>query len=132
MSEIYDAIVIGSGHNGLTCASYLAKSGLKVLVLEESPTIGGMTNTEEITLPGFKSDNLCPFAFSLPTSHPPLPNSSYRVMAMNSSFLTRAGLMLFRMAIRSLFTAMSIKPVKASPAFPKRMQRSGFHSTSLS
>ncbi|HSF00627.1 MAG TPA: FAD-dependent oxidoreductase [Nitrososphaeraceae archaeon] len=48
----YDAIVIGAGHNGLTCACYLAKASLKVLVLEEYHTIGGMTITEEITLPG--------------------------------------------------------------------------------
>jgi phytoene dehydrogenase-like protein len=52
----YDAIIIGAGHNGLTCASYLAKAGLKVLVVEEYHTIGGMTTTEEITLSGFKSD----------------------------------------------------------------------------
>jgi len=52
----YDTIVIGAGHNGLTCACYLAKAGLKVLVLEKYPTIGGMTITEEITLPGYKSD----------------------------------------------------------------------------
>jgi beta-carotene ketolase (CrtO type) len=52
----FDAIVIGAGHNGLTCACYLAKAGLKVLVLEEYQSIGGMTITEEITLPGFKSD----------------------------------------------------------------------------
>lgn len=54
--EQYDAIVIGAGHNGLTCACYLAKAGLKVLVLEEYQSIGGMTITEEVTLPGFKSD----------------------------------------------------------------------------
>lgn len=55
-SSDYDAIIIGAGHNGLTCGCYLAKAGLKVLVLEEYHSIGGMTITEEITLPGFKSD----------------------------------------------------------------------------
>ena len=55
-SAIADAIIVGAGHNGLTCAAYLAKAGLKVLVLEEYRSIGGMTITEEITLPGFKSD----------------------------------------------------------------------------
>src|SRR5438445_323818 len=51
-----DAIVIGAGHNGLTCASYLAKAGMSVLVLEQYRIVGGMTLTEELTLPGFKSD----------------------------------------------------------------------------
>ena len=56
MSHPYDAIVIGAGHNGLTCACYLAAAGLKVLVLEQYQTVGGMTATEEETLPGFWSD----------------------------------------------------------------------------
>jgi phytoene dehydrogenase-like protein len=56
MPEAYDVIVIGAGHNGLTCACYLAKAGFKVLVLEQYHTVGGMTVTEEITLPGFHSD----------------------------------------------------------------------------
>jgi phytoene dehydrogenase-like protein len=56
MPHPHDAIVIGAGHNGLTCACYLAKAELKVLVLEQYHTVGGMTVTEEETLPGFWSD----------------------------------------------------------------------------
>src|SRR5262247_1839954 len=56
MSRAYDAIVIGAGHNGLTCACYLARVGLKILVLEQYHQVGGMTVTEEETLPGFWSD----------------------------------------------------------------------------
>lgn len=56
MSHPYDAIVIGAGHNGLTCACYLAKAGLTVFVVEQYHTVGGMTVSEEVTLPGFLSD----------------------------------------------------------------------------
>ncbi len=44
----YDAIVIGAGHNGLTNAAYLAKSGLKVLVLEKNDYIGGAAVSREL------------------------------------------------------------------------------------
>lgn len=56
MSAEFDAIVIGAGHNGLTCACYLAKAGLQVIVLEQGTAVGGMTGTAEITLPGYWSD----------------------------------------------------------------------------
>jgi len=49
----YDAIVIGAGVNGLTCAAYLAKAGLKPLVLERQPSIGGCAQTAAI-VPGFR------------------------------------------------------------------------------
>jgi phytoene dehydrogenase-like protein len=48
----YDAIVIGGGHNGLTNAAYLAKGGLRTLVLERRPIVGGAAITEELR-PGF-------------------------------------------------------------------------------
>src|SRR5262245_7990384 len=56
MASGYNAIVVGAGHNGLCCACYLAKAGLKVLVLEQYSSPGGMTISEEIVGPGFLSD----------------------------------------------------------------------------
>lgn len=52
----HDVIVAGGGHNGLTAATYLAKAGLDVLVLEEKDEVGGGVVTEEVTLPGFRHD----------------------------------------------------------------------------
>ena len=51
----YDVIVVGSGHNGLTTAGYLARAGLRVLVLERRPIVGGAVCTEEV-IPGYKID----------------------------------------------------------------------------
>lgn len=52
----YDAIIIGAGHNGLTCACYLARAGMRVLVAEAKDAIGGMTTTSELVMPGFWTD----------------------------------------------------------------------------
>ena len=53
MAERYDAVIIGGGHNGLVSAAYLARSGLKTLVLEQRPVLGGAAVTEEL-FPGFR------------------------------------------------------------------------------
>src|SRR5260221_294564 len=50
----YDAVIVGAGHNGLTCACYLAKAGLKVKVLERRAVVGGAAVTEEFH-PGFRN-----------------------------------------------------------------------------
>jgi len=53
MPEFYDAVIVGAGHNGLVTAGYLARAGLRVLVLESRGVVGGACVTEEI-FPGFK------------------------------------------------------------------------------
>ncbi len=85
----YDAIVIGSGPNGLAAGIVLAQSGLEVLIVEGHSEIGGGTRTAELTLPGFHHD-VCsaihpmglasPFLKSLPLTefglewiHPEVP-----------------------------------------------------------
>ncbi|MGC9105397.1 MAG: phytoene desaturase family protein [Thermoprotei archaeon] len=45
---MYDAVVVGGGHNGLVAAAYLAKAGLRVAVFERRPFVGGAAVTEEI------------------------------------------------------------------------------------
>ncbi|HEX5418712.1 MAG TPA: NAD(P)/FAD-dependent oxidoreductase [Gammaproteobacteria bacterium] len=56
MSERYDIVAVGSGHNGLVAAAYLAAAGKKVLVLERNAWFGGGVVTRELTLPGFRHD----------------------------------------------------------------------------
>jgi phytoene dehydrogenase-like protein len=66
VSSRYDAIVIGSGHNGLVCGTYLAKAGLKTLVLERREIIGGAAVTEEFS-PGFRASR---FSYVMSLLHP--------------------------------------------------------------
>ncbi|MDE0369953.1 MAG: NAD(P)-binding protein, partial [bacterium] len=49
----FDGIIIGGGYNGLTLGGYMARQGLRTLVLERRLAYGGATITEEVTKPGF-------------------------------------------------------------------------------
>jgi phytoene dehydrogenase-like protein len=52
--QTYDVVIIGAGHNGLTCAAYLGMAGLSVKVVERRPVVGGAAVTEEFH-PGFRN-----------------------------------------------------------------------------
>lgn len=81
MSNNYDAIIIGGGHNGLVAAAYLAKAGIKPLVLERRPMLGGVTSTTEIA-PGYRVDALLHDA------------GNFRPAILRDLFLTMQGLEL--------------------------------------
>ena len=63
MTQNFDAIIVGGGHNGLTCAAYLARAGRKVLVLEQRHVLGGAAVSEEV-FPGF-TYSVCSYVVSL-------------------------------------------------------------------
>jgi phytoene dehydrogenase-like protein len=88
MATIYDAIIIGAGHNGLTTAAYLAKAGKKVLVLERRHVLGGAAVTEEI-YPGFKY-SVCSYVVSLLRPEVirelELPNYDLEIIPLDSTF----------------------------------------------
>jgi phytoene dehydrogenase-like protein len=66
MKPTYDVVIVGAGHNGLTCAAYLAKAGLSVRVLERREQIGGAAVTQEFH-PGFRNSAA---AYTVSLLHP--------------------------------------------------------------
>jgi phytoene dehydrogenase-like protein len=69
----YDAVVVGSGPNGLAAAIVFAQTGRSVLVLEAQPTIGGGARSAELTLPGFTHD-ICSAVYPMAVSTEFLPS----------------------------------------------------------
>jgi phytoene dehydrogenase-like protein len=69
VADEYDAVIIGSGPNGLAAAIALARAGCSVLVCEANATIGGGTRSAELTLPGFVHD-VCSAVHPLATGSP--------------------------------------------------------------
>src|SRR5439155_3145265 len=69
MSKSYDAVVVGSGPNGLSAAVALAQKGKSVLVVEAADTVGGGTRSAELTLPGFVHD-VCSSAHPMAVASP--------------------------------------------------------------
>ncbi|KAJ8443688.1 hypothetical protein Cgig2_019670 [Carnegiea gigantea] len=90
LKKKWDAVIVGGGHNGLTAAAYLARSGLSVAVLERRHVIGGAAVTEEI-IPGFKFSR-CSYLQSL-----------LRPSVLRELELKRHGLKLFK-PIATVFT----------------------------
>src|SRR5580658_9019213 len=93
MAERYDALIIGGGHNGLTCGAYLARAGLKTLVLERRHVIGGAAVTEEV-VPGFK---FSVFSYLMSLLHPrviadlELAKYGYKVLPATDMFAPLPG-----------------------------------------
>ncbi|HAD05699.1 MAG TPA: FAD-dependent oxidoreductase, partial [Anaerolineaceae bacterium] len=69
----WDAVIVGSGPNGLAAAVHLAQNGLKVLVIEAAHQPGGGLRSSELTLPGFIHD----------------PCATVHALAVNSPFLSQ-------------------------------------------
>lgn len=88
---IYDAVIVGAGHNGLVAASYLARAGLKVVVVEKNDWIGGAAVSREL-YPGFTYSN-CSYVSSL-----------FRPEIMRDLELPRHGLQILPYEGGALFT----------------------------
>ena len=78
MSDTFDIVVAGGGHNALVAAAYLTRAGFECCVLDARPVLGGDTATEELTLPGFHHDT-CSTAHNLIQASPTLRDNELRL-----------------------------------------------------
>jgi phytoene dehydrogenase-like protein len=131
MARDHDVIVIGAGHNGLVTAAYLAKAGLRVLVLERREVVGGCCVTEEIW-PGYKVSTaayvnsllrpeiirdleLKRHGFEMlprsPSSFTPFPDDRYLIMGPEKDLNYRE------------ISKFSVKDAEALPRYEKMLER---------
>ena len=131
MAAQYDAIIIGSGHNGLVCGAYLARAGLKTLVLERRSLIGGASVTEEF-VPGFRGSR---FSYVMSLLHPrviadlELKSFGLEVLAANDLFCPLGGdqYIVFsddEKKIQAEFARFSKHDAQAYPEFNRQLQES--------
>jgi phytoene dehydrogenase-like protein len=141
MTKKYDAVVVGSGPNGLAAAITLARAGRSVLVIEGGETIGGGSRTKKVTLPGFHHD-ICsaihplgigsPFFRELPLDqfglewiHPEIPVAHplndgtavalYRSLAATADSIGRDGRAWMRLMEPLVADWESLAPAMLSP-----------------
>jgi len=129
-TQIFDAVIVGAGHNGLVCAAYLAKAGKKVLVLEQRHILGGAAASDEI-FPGF-TFSVFSYVVSLFRPHIirelELTRHGYRVIPLECTFtpfpdgesLTRCG---DPQATRREIARFSPKDAEMAPRFSMAMTK---------
>ncbi|MHB8528971.1 MAG: phytoene desaturase family protein, partial [Caulobacteraceae bacterium] len=127
----YDAILVGGGHNGLTCAFYLARAGYKVRILERRGIVGGAAITEEFH-PGFRNSTA---SYSVSLLNPKviadmdLARHGLRIVIRPLSYFAPADdkryLILDKDPERSRreLAAWSVKDAARLPAFHARLER---------
>ncbi|HVX65020.1 MAG TPA: NAD(P)/FAD-dependent oxidoreductase [Bryobacteraceae bacterium] len=128
---MYDAIVIGGGHNGLVCAAYLARAGRKVLVLERREILGGCAVTEPVW-PGYRVST---GAYLVSLMQPrivrelELERHGYRVDAKDPAFFSafpdRRYLFMWQDAARTIaeIRKFSARDAAVYPAYEAQIER---------